>query len=173
MLRPLGRADFDLLAVWLDDPEVARWWPDPHDPADLEAACGPTIDDHDPTEVLVVEEDGAPVGLVQRYRLADEPAWAASLVPADPFGIDYLLGAPGSRGRGLGTRIVGRFVADSWDRYPGCHACVVGVDRDNAASLGLLRRLGFRTVYEGGLLDPAPGDGGVQVVLVLDRTDLA
>jgi hypothetical protein len=30
--RPLERTDFGLLQTWLEEPHVAQWWDDPHDP---------------------------------------------------------------------------------------------------------------------------------------------
>ena len=174
--RPLTREDFALLAAWLDEPHVARWWPDPHGPEDLEATFGPTIDGTDLAEVRIVTVDGAPVGLVQRYRLRDEPAWRAALapsgVPDDAFGIDYLIGDPDHIGRGLGSRMIAAFVADSWSRYPETTACVVGVHRDNRRSVRALERVGFVPVWEGELDSGDPSDHGPQGVLVLPRPTL-
>ena len=171
--RPLTRDDFTLLARWLDEPHVARWWPDPHRPDDLEAAYGPVVDGTDPTEVRIVRLGDTVVGLVQRYRLRDEAAWRTALapsdVPADAFGIDYLIGDPDRIGQGLGTRMIAGFVADSWHRYPEASACVVAVHRDNRPSVRALGRVGFVTVWEGELDSDDPSDDGPQVVLVLPR----
>jgi aminoglycoside 6'-N-acetyltransferase len=171
--RPLTREDFALLAVWLDEPHVSPWWRDPHGPEDLEAVFGATVDGDDPTEVRIVTIGDGPVGLVQRYRLRDEPAWRGALaptgVPLDAFGIDYLIGDPDRIGQGLGTRMVDRFLADSWARYPEAPACVVGVHRDNRRSVRMLERLGFVTAWEGRLDSDDPSDEGPQTVLVLVR----
>jgi len=171
--RPLTRDDFALLAAWLDEPHVARWWRDPHGPDDLEAMYGPTIDGTDPAEVRIVTADGTAVGPIQRYRLRDEAAWWAALapsgVPGDAFGIDYLVGDPGRTGRDLGTRMIATFVADSWRRYPEATMCVVGVHRDNHRSARALQRVGFVPVWEGELDSGDPSDDGPQIVLVLPR----
>jgi len=171
--RPLTRDDFALVAGWLDEPHVARWWRDPHGPDDLEASFGPGVDGIDPTDVRIVSVEGTPVGLVQRYRLMDEPTWRAALAPAgvptDAFGIDYLIGDPDRIGRGLGTRLIAAFVADSWGRYPEATACVVGVDRDNLRSWRVLERVGFLAVWEGDLAPGDTGDEGPQIVLRLPR----
>jgi len=171
--RPLTRENFTLVAEWLDEPHVAQWWPDPHGPEDLETAYGPAIDGTDPTEVRIVTLAGAAVGLAQRYRLRDEPAWRATLaptgVPLDAFGIDYLIGDAGRIGVGLGTRMVAAFVAASRYRYPEATACVVSVHRDNRRSSRALGRVGFVPVWEGELDSDDPSDDGPQVVLVLAR----
>lgn len=116
---------------------------------------------------------GAPVGLVLRYRLADEEAWRTTLeptgAPLDAFGIDYLIGSPDRTGQGLGTRMLAAFVADSWSRYLECPACVVGVHQDNRRSWRALERLGFHRIWSGALVSEDPSDAGPQVVSVLER----
>ena len=171
--RPLARSDFDLLGAWLAAPHVARWWSDPGDPDALESGYGPAVDGTDPTEVLIASVGDEPVGLVQRYRLSDEPGWATALAPADvppdAFGIDYLVGDPARTGRGLGPAMIRALVADSWHRYPGCRACVVAVHADNRPSWRALERSGFRRTWVGRLDTVDPADGGPQAVYVLGR----
>ena len=172
-LRSLARTDFPLLGTWLAAPHVARWWSAPGDPASLEARYGPTVDGDDPTEVFVATVGGEPVGLVQRYRLADEPGWVVALgpagVPPDAFGIDYLVGDPARTGRGLGTAMIEALVADSWRRYPECPTCVVAVHADNRRSWRALERSGFARAWAGRLDTDDPADGGPHVVYLRRR----
>lgn len=171
--RPLTRDDFPLLAVWFAAPHVEPWWQEPVGPDALEANYGPVVDGTDPTEVRIVTLGGVPVGLIQRYLLADEGAWRATLVPTgvplDAFGIDYLIGDPDLTGRGVGTSMIARFVADSWDRYPGCTACVVAVHQDNRPSWRALERAGFTRVWGGRLVSDDPSDAGPQVAYLRRR----
>lgn len=176
--RPLQRADYGLLGAWLDDPGVARWWPDPHTPADLERQYGPSIDRNDSTEVFVVELDGVPSGLIQRYRLADEPEWQTILgddLPATGIdlstaaGIDYLLGRPDARGRGIGTRLIGAFTAAVWTELDGIDTVVVAVQQANRPSWRALERAGYIRVWSGRLHSDDPSDAGPSVVLVRRR----
>jgi len=115
--RPLGRADFPLLSTWFAAPHVAPWWKEPSDLDGVEARYGPVVDGIDATEVRIVTLAGVPVGLVLRYRIADEEAWRTTLAPSgaplDAFGIDYLIGDPDRIGRGFGPRMLTAFVADS------------------------------------------------------------
>lgn len=174
--RPLRRADFGLLAAWLDDPEVARWWPDPHTAEDLERHYGPSIDRVDPTEVFVVELDGVASGLIQRYRLADETDWRATLTEIATeidlraaAGIDYLLGRPDVRGRGIGTRLIGAFTAALWDDLDGIDTVVVAVQQANRPSWRALERAGYFRVWSGRLHSDDPSDAGPSFVLVRRR----
>jgi aminoglycoside 6'-N-acetyltransferase len=74
--RPLARPDFDLLSEWLSAPHVKIWWHDEADAESIEESYGPVVDGVDPTEVFVIERDEQPIGLIQRYRFDDNPAWA-------------------------------------------------------------------------------------------------
>jgi aminoglycoside 6'-N-acetyltransferase len=173
--RPLRRDDFPLLGTWLAAPHVRRWWPEDPDPAALEAAYGPAVDGPDPTELFVAEHDGHPIGFVQRYRLVDNPAWQRALAPAgaptDGAGIDYLIGEEQRTGQGLGPSLIAAFVDDTWPRYPGVSAVVVGVLEENRRSWRALEKAGFLRIRTGQLDSHDPSDAGISAVYVRTRPD--
>ena len=163
--------DFPLLLDWLHQPHVAQWWRD--EPADLAAVYakyGPCIDGADPTELFVIEESGRPVGMIQRYLIADEPEWAHAfdgIVDVnDGAGIDYLIGVPDAVGRGVGTAAIGAFVAMVFTWRP-VASIVVTVQQANLASWRALERVGFTRVWAGELDSPDPSDVGPEYVYVL------
>lgn len=174
--RPLTRDDLAQFGRWLDDPVVHRWWPDPHEPDQLEADYGPGIDGDAATEVFVAELAGRPVGVIQRYPMDSEVEWSQALTAAVPdlapsrsAGIDYLLGPPEVRGRGIGSRAIGCFTAQLWPDWPGVDLIVVAVQQENPASWRALERCGYRRVWAGQLDSPDPSDAGPAFVLVIDR----
>jgi aminoglycoside 6'-N-acetyltransferase len=173
-LRPLRRADFGMLARWLVEPLVARWWADEHTPQALERDYGPCIDGIEPCEVFVVEDGGVPVGLVQRYRLDAYPEDAAALaallpLPAGALSIDYLVGEATVRRRGVGTAMVAEVVRRSWVELPAATAVVVPVAAGNRASWRTLERAGFTRVARDELVPDNPADPPDSVVLVCYR----
>jgi aminoglycoside 6'-N-acetyltransferase len=175
--RLLTRADLAQLGRWLDDPVVHRWWPDPHSPPELEADYGPAIDRTGETQVFVIELDEQPVGLAQRYRLRSEPEWAAILRAAMPqldaagsAGIDYLLGPPDVRGRGIGTRAIAAFSSALFADLPDIETIVVAVQQENRASWRALERCGYQQVWAGNLDSDDPSDAGPSYVLQLPRS---
>ncbi|HEX3840823.1 MAG TPA: GNAT family N-acetyltransferase [Acidimicrobiales bacterium] len=171
--RSVARGDFSLLATWLAAPHVQPWWQEDYDPAGIEARYGPGVDGTDPGEVFVVERHGQPIGLIQRYRLDDNPDWQESLrvtgTPSDGVGIDYLIGEASLTGAGLGPALISQFLIGTWSRYPDVPAVVVSVNQDNRRSWRALEKAGFYRVWSGEIESDDPSDAGTSFVYVLDR----
>lgn len=157
-LRPLRREDFPLLSRWLAEPLVARWWNDDSSPEAVEADFGPVVDGEDPTAVYLAEHQGRAFGLVQVFRFDDEPEYLAELatvclVPGNALSIDYLVGEPDARGRGLGTAMIAAAVARGFADHPDAGEVLVPVAAGNEASWRALERAGG-TRYAVGELEP-------------------
>jgi aminoglycoside 6'-N-acetyltransferase len=172
--RPLTADDLPLLARWLAEPGVRRWWNhDPH-PTVVARDFGPSARGEEPGEDLVVVLDGRPVGLVQRSLLADYPDDLTELtrfadVPAGAVGLDYLIGDPALRGRGLGTRMIRAIVDETWTTYPLAPAVLVAVVAANVASWRMLEKAGLARVTEGPITPDNPVDDPWHVVHRIDR----
>ncbi len=168
-LRPLQREDFALLRSWLDEPLVHRWWCDEATPEAVERDYGPCIDGTEPTTVAVVVEDGRDVGLVQWYRWADYPDEIAVMRPVFPLppgsmSVDYLIGVPAARGRGVGPQLITAAVAELRAAHPEARDVVVPVHALNRASWRALEKAGFTRVAEGELEPDNPADPPDHVV---------
>ncbi len=173
-LRQLARGDLPLLAAWLRQAHVARWWDHATTPEAVEADFGPGIDGTEPVEQLVACLPGRPFGFVQRYGLGAYPEYRAELaqwiaVPADAFAIDYFVGEPGLLRRGLGTAMVRAAVAALWQEAPRASSVVVAVNAANLASWRTLERAGFRLAGRARLAPDNPIDGRDHVVYRIDR----
>ncbi|SDQ12304.1 GNAT family N-acetyltransferase [Quadrisphaera sp. DSM 44207] len=172
--RPLAAEDLPLLATWLAEPGVARWWHHETSLAAVERDFGPSVRGEEPGEDLVVLLDGAPVGLLQRSRIRDhaedlEQFAALVDVPEHAMTIDYLIADPALRGRGLGTRVVAAAVARTWVEHPDAEAVLVAVVAANTASWRALEKAGFTRVAEGDLPPDDPVDDPLHVVYRIDR----
>lgn len=171
--RPLARRDFALLSQWLSAPHVRTWWREDPGTEAVEERYGPVVDGRDPTEVFVVERGGQPIGLIQRYRIADNPDWQASISVAGSFGdaagIDYFIGREDLIGAGIGPQVIGRFVGETWDHYPEVTAVVASIQVDNRRSWRALEKIGFRRAWTGTLVSDDPSDAGTSHVYVADR----
>jgi aminoglycoside 6'-N-acetyltransferase len=157
-LRRVQRSDFPLLARWLTDPVVARWWAHDTTPEAVERDFGPCVDGAEPTDLFLGCADGRPFGLVQVYAIASYPEYVEELapvcvVPRGALSIDYLIGESAFRGRGLGAALIAAAVDRGFADHPDAHDVLVPVAAGNAASLAALRRAGA-TRYAAGDLTP-------------------
>jgi aminoglycoside 6'-N-acetyltransferase len=141
--EPLARTDFPMLVRWLAEPHVASWWGPPLDLTGVETEFGPCIDGTDPTVVFVVTEGGAPVGLLQIYRLADNRDYARAVGTDDAAGIDLLIGEPARCGAGLGPRMISQAAELIWERYPEVGGALAGPSVHNTRSHRAFEKAGF------------------------------
>jgi aminoglycoside 6'-N-acetyltransferase len=189
----MTRDDFPALAIWLRAPHVEAWFPWVHGEATpteaVEAEYGPCIDGIDPTELFVIETGGQPVGFMQRYRISDNPSWAAALsaagessgaagessavaVPADAVaavGFDYAIGVLDATRRGVGTEAIRQLLADTFGRYPDVDSVIVAMRQANRASWRALERVGFGRRWAGLLESSDPSDAGPSYIYVISR----
>jgi aminoglycoside 6'-N-acetyltransferase len=150
--RRLEDADLPLLHRWLNEPGVVRWWEG--DDVSWDAVVrdyGSTSTD--PTEHWLALVDGRPVGWIQCYAITDYPdedeprAWLRLGLPATTAGIDYLVGDPADRGRGLGTAMIAAFTAEVvFGQHPACTHAAASPMVANAASWRALEKAGYRRV---------------------------
>ena len=172
--RRLGRADFGVLATWLAEPHVARWWNHGFDTAALERDFGASADGTEPGEDWLVLLDDRPVGLIQFSRYDDYPEYRRELapiveVPPGAASIDYLLGDPAVVGRGIGARMIATFVDRIWSLDPPVPCVIVPIHRANVASCGALRAAGFRRIASGELDPDNPIDDRWHEIFRVDR----
>ena len=165
-----------MLSEWLSSPHVKVWWREESDLDSIEERYGPVVDGMDPSEVFIVERGEQPIGLIQRYKFDDNPAWQSALsvagTPQNAAGIDYLIGVEQLTGIGLGPKVINRFVRETWTRYPDIAAVVVNVDADNRRSWRALEKASFRRARSGALVSDDPSDAGTNHIDGLGRPTL-
>ncbi len=166
--RPLRRDDFPLVVEWLRQPHVAEWWSELPDLDFLEEKYGPRIDGAEPTQVFVISLDERPIGLVQTYRLADNPEYEAAVGVAAAAGVDLLIGEPQLVGRGVGPRVIRAFAERVvFPLYPEVERCMAGPSVRNVRSQRAFEKAGFRAVRDA----EVPGEPDPERVMVLERPD--
>jgi aminoglycoside 6'-N-acetyltransferase len=163
--RRLRDEDLPMLHRWLNEPGVVQWWEG--DDVSWDAvvreygsACT------DPVEYWIFAIDGRDTGWIQCWAAADEPEetapWRALGVHATAAGLDYLVGEPADRGRGIGSSAIEAFVREVvFGRHPEWTQACAAPYAANVASWRALERAGFRCV---GVVDDVDGPCRLMVV---------
>jgi aminoglycoside 6'-N-acetyltransferase len=168
-LRPLRRDDLALVVEWLSRPHVAEWWAAPQGAEEVEQEFGPCIDGTDPTLVFVCTVAAIPVGMVQLYRLDDNPDYARAVGLAGGAGIDLFIGEGDRRGQGLGPAIITLAAQTIWRHYPEVSCAMAGPSVRNARSIRAFEKCGFSTWGTVSI----PGETDDALVLVCPRPTAA
>jgi aminoglycoside 6'-N-acetyltransferase len=136
--RPLAEAELPLVAGWLAEPHVARWWGESDGALDeiRQAMAEPA------TSPYLILIDGEPVGYIQSYDIHAEGDHPYADQPAGTIGIDISIGVPELVGRGHGPRIIDAFVAGVFAN--GAPRVVIDPDPDNAQAIRAYAKVGFR-----------------------------
>jgi aminoglycoside 6'-N-acetyltransferase len=172
--RHVTPADFPLLARWLAEPHVARWWHHETSPGAVERDFGPSARREEPNEDLLALLDGRPVGLLQRSFLHDYPEYLDELtpltaVPARAMTIDYLIGDAADVGRGLGTRMIRSALERLWADHTDAECVIVAVHADNTGSWRVLEKAGLDRVAHGEIDPDNPIDDRRHYIYRKDR----
>ena len=130
--RRLTPADLPLANGWIARPDVARWWDDPLEPADLHAP------DH---RLWLVSLGERPFAFIQDYDPHAEPGHPFADLPPAARGIDQFIGEPSLMDRGHGSTLIRQHV----ERLFAEGAPAVGADPhpDNARAIRAYEKAGF------------------------------
>ena len=140
--RPMTRADLALIAGWLKEPHVARWWGNSTDALK-------EIEEHltsDTVEPFIIFMDNQPIGYMQSYDIHAEEDHPYRDQRAGSIGIDLSIGEPGLIGKGHGPRIIETFVMRLFAE--GVPRVVIDPHPTNAAAIRAYSKAGFRFVDE-------------------------
>jgi RimJ/RimL family protein N-acetyltransferase len=160
---PLTEADVPLVADWLGREHVAPWWREPVEDAVEKRYAG--IEGRRPTRQFLIVVDGRPAGMIQTYRVADDPEWQQLVqVGDDVAGVDLMIGQPDLVGRGVGPRVLSAFVSEVVFVDPAIDVVVATVEEQNRRSWRAFEKAGFRHVGD------VEEDGLPHRLMRLDRT---
>ncbi|MEM8620308.1 MAG: GNAT family N-acetyltransferase [Actinomycetota bacterium] len=159
--RPLTDRDLPRMHRWLNEPGVVEWWEgDDVSWAGVLADYSPEARTlrNDSTEHYIAVSGEQPIGWIQCWDVADEPEETAPCrargVGVEGVGIDYLVGDPTQRSRGVGAAMIAAFVRDVVFNDPNRQQAAASPFDANVASWKALGKAGFRSL---GLFDDPAG----------------
>lgn len=142
--RPLQKQDFALVAAWIGNEHVQKWWREPATVEHVAKEYGACTDGDFKTRVYIAEFRGRPIGMVQCYRVDDYPEDTAEWETRGYVGIDYLIGEPDMIGQGYGSAVITEFIDKVVKSvYPDSIGVIADPEVANLASIGALKRAGF------------------------------
>lgn len=137
LLRPATLADVPLLRQWDEDPDVVS--SDPNDDWAWEEELAQVPDWREP---MIAEEDGRAVGFLDIIDPHRETSRYWGEVPPGLRAIDIWIGAPGDRGRGIGTEMMRLAIARCF-AHDDVTAIVIDPLASNVRAIAFYARLGF------------------------------
>jgi len=143
--RPLAEDDLPSLFAWLNEPHVARGYaPAPSTFAEVVARYGPRTEPGNVVRAFMVSIEGREAGYAQAYAVEDFIEYAAAIgAERGTFGVDLFLAASAPPRRGLGPRVIRRFVDEVVFRQHGAVACVADPSEANPAAVRAFEKAGF------------------------------
>jgi aminoglycoside 6'-N-acetyltransferase len=161
-----------MIRQWLLEPHVKRWWDDgvrtPYPDAEIED-YREAIRGSDPTYRYLAQIDKRSAGMLQHYRIADEPEYAAALaLDEDAIAVDLFIGEAELLGRGHGPAMLRQFLREVAFPFHGRDVCVIGPSVKNVAAIRAYDKAGFRPLRE----VTVPGEAQPEYLMRLTRTEL-
>jgi aminoglycoside 6'-N-acetyltransferase len=146
--RALEERDFPMLARWLAEPHVRRFYQKTQVMLEeIAREYGPSARGEEPTLCHLALQAGTPFAYLQCYRNVDYPEWAAIIGAEDGVSIDLYIGDPGFLHRGLGRAALGGYLRRvGFARHPGEQRAYIGHEAANAAALRCSEAVGFRVL---------------------------
>ncbi len=143
--RPLQRADFNQLQLWLSSPHVKAWWHDDLDAQEIEKKYGPRVDGSEATHVFIILFKGKDIGLIQYYLWDDYPSHATQLkADKNSAGIDLAIGDAQMVGQGLGSKIITEFLQQIVFLKTDAKSVITDPEEKNVQSLKAFAKAGFK-----------------------------
>src|SRR4029078_13595254 len=110
--RRLAAADLPMLHEWLCRPHVAEWWSSAPSLEEVVAEFSPLTQPGRRDQAYIVLDGSREIGYIQSYVVKDcGDGWWEDEQDPGARGIDQFLAHGEDLGRGLGTALVGAFVA--------------------------------------------------------------
>lgn len=142
VFRPVTVADLALLAEWLEQPHVRRWWGAPEEAL---VSIGEHLSDQT-VEPYTVTLDGRDFAFIQVADLDGENDTALDGQPKGTCGIDQFIGVETLLGKGHGPAFMAKFCRKLFEK--GKNRVLVDPHPDNIFAIRAYTKAGFQRLGE-------------------------
>jgi len=170
----LNETDFELMYKWLNTDFVKRWYSKRNWTFDeIVENYTPYIQKQkltgEPVESFTIVYEGKKIGYIQTYLLKDYPEYNMLVQPGDgSSGIDLFIGEREYLHKGLGSKIIRKFIREKIFCNTYINKCVIGPEPGNAAAIRAYEKAGFRYVKT----IQVPDETEPEYIMELLRTDM-
>ncbi|HWI66618.1 MAG TPA: GNAT family N-acetyltransferase [Symbiobacteriaceae bacterium] len=147
--RRLTTADLPLMHRWVNTEPLIQIWNHGKTKTydEVAAKYQPRIDGTAPTDPYLILCDGTPIGYIQNYLWRDYPDDAEPLKLKEEAGsLDVFIGEEAYRGRGLGPKLLVKFMRDIVFRNEAVASCVIIVEDGNERAVKAYEKAGFKNL---------------------------
>lgn len=143
--RRLRHGDLPTIHRWLHTPHVARWWHEDTRPYEEVAEhYSAYIEGREPVEPYLILYDDRPIGYIQSYRVSGDEEYEKLVNIENSAGIDLFIGEEDLLYRGLGPRIIRRFIGELVFAEESIEVCIIDPEPGNKAAIRAYEKVGFR-----------------------------
>jgi RimJ/RimL family protein N-acetyltransferase len=148
LFNNLSEMDFEILHKWLNTDFVKKWYSQQDWTYDeIVKKYTPYVLKQKPIESFIILYDGKKIGYIQTYFLKDYPEYNMFIQAGDDSaGIDLLIGEKEYIHKGLGQKIIRKFVKDIVFSNKYVNKCIIGPEPKNIAAIKAYEKAGFRFV---------------------------
>ncbi len=143
--RRLRTSDIPLIHRWLNTPHIARWWyEDVGTFEEVEERYLPYIEGREGIEPYLIVHGEFPIGYIQAYPISLSEEYSRLIGVSNSAGVDLFIGEEEFVHRGLGPRVIRRFLRENIFADERFEVCVIGPEPDNKAAIRAYGKVGFR-----------------------------
>ena len=146
--RLMTEQDLNLFFGWLQDPLLVEIWlmNRPMKYEEVVQKYLPRIEGKTPITCFIITVEGNPIGFIQSYLWRNFPEESSLMTPEERNSatFDMFIGESALRGRGLGTRIVSKFLDDILFKKYQVDLCIGLTLTTNPRAIRTLEKAGFK-----------------------------
>lgn len=160
--RLITADDIPLLFEWLSRPHVSEWWGE--EPIEeVRESYASKASAESSTRAYIVSRAGTPIGFIQSYVAAgSDGGWWTDIDDPGVRGIDQYLANADELGKGIGSAMIGAFVASLLDD-PSVTRIITDPSPRNHRAIRCYEKVGFKRI--GDITTP----DGPAMLMVMDR----